>query len=347
MEGEDIASNPSSYTEYTVQFKVPEVGPQVVSSKTYSEDLYVTVAGQTTDMQVADVVVETLDNGNINFVLKNFVLGGVMPIGNIAVNDIAVAGDNTFVFNGGIELTEGDATVSESWLGPSITEACEGSVPLDLSGKFIGEDHIIVYISIDIADFVGYPVEVHLGYARAMMAVNAEAKYGTFCAPYAVEVPADVQAYTVPSVATNGKLTLTEVANTIPANTPVVLYAEAGLEAVETFGVAEDGTPVAGLLTGVFEETTAPAGSYVLQNLNERLGFYQVAAGSQPTVGANRCYLTASSSIKAFFFDEDATGIANMKEHNAQNSVIYNLAGQRLNKVQKGINIINGKKILK
>ena len=180
-----------------------------------------------------------------------------------------------------------------------------------------------------------------------MMAVNAEAKYGTFCAPYAVEVPADVQAYTVPSVATNGKLTLTEVANTIPANTPVVLYAEAGLEAVETFGVAEDGTPVAGLLTGVFEETTAPVGSYVLQNLSEKVGFYQVAAGSQPTVGANRCYLTASSSIKAFFFDEDATGIANMKEHNDQNSVIYNLAGQRMNKVQKGINIINGKKILK
>ena len=347
VKGEDVNVNSSNYHTYTIQFKASEPGPEVVSSKTYSEDLYVTMAGTTTGKQVADLVLETLDNGNINFVLKNFVLGGVMPIGNIAVNDIAVAGDNTFVFNGGIELTEGDETVSDSWLGPSITEACEGSVPLDLSGKFIGEDHIIVYISIDIADFVGYPVEVHLGYARATMAVNAEAKYGTFCAPYAVEVPADVQAYTVPSVATNGKLTLTEVANTIPANTPVVLYAEAGLEAVETFGVAEDGTPVAGLLTGVFEETTAPAGSYVLQNLNEKVGFYQVAAGSQPTVGANRCYLTASSSIKAFFFDEDATGIANMKGHNDQNGIIYNLAGQRLNKVQKGINIINGKKILK
>ena len=347
IKGEDVSVNSSNYHTYTIQFKASEPGPEVVSTKTYSEDLYVTMAGTTTDKQVADVVVETLDNGNINFVLKNFVLGGVMPIGNIAVSDIPVAGDNTFVFNGGIELTVGDETVSDSWLGPSITEACEGSVPLDLSGKFIGEDHIIVYISIDIADFVGYPVEVHLGYARATMAINAEAKYGTFCAPYAVEVPADVQAYTVPSVATNGKLTLTEVVNTIPANTPVVLFAEAGLEAVESFGVAEDGTPVAGLLTGVFEETTAPAGSYVLQNLNERVGFYQVAAGSQPTVGANRCYLTASSSIKAFFFDEDATGIANMKEYNDQNSVIYNLAGQRMNKIQKGINIINGKKILK
>ena len=104
-----------------------------------------------TDKQVADVVVETLDNGNINFVLKNFMLGGSIAVGNIAVNDIEVATDGTFAFNGGIELTEGDATVSESWLGPSITEACKGSVPLDLSGKFIDEGHIIVYIFIDIA----------------------------------------------------------------------------------------------------------------------------------------------------------------------------------------------------
>lgn len=351
IKGEDISENASNYHTYTIQFKASEPGPEVVSSKTYSEDLYVTMGMNTAGKQVADVVVETLDNGNINFVLKNFVLAigeEAMPIGNIAVNNIEVAKDGSFTFNDGIEIVDGDDPAYEGqWAASMINKMCGGSVPLDLSGKFIGEDHIIVYIFIDIADVVGYPVEVHLGYARAMMAVNAEAKYGTFCAPYAVEVPADVQAYTVPSVATNGKLTLTEVANTIPANTPVVLYAEAGLEAVETFGVAEDGTPVAGLLTGVFEETTAPVGSYVLQNLNEKVGFYQVAAGSQPTVGANRCYLTASSGIKAFFFDEDATGIAAMKEHNDQNSVIYNLAGQRLNKVQKGINIINGKKILK
>ena len=351
IKGEDISENASNYHTYTIQFKASEPGPEVVSSKTYSEDLYVTMGMNTAGKQVADVVVETLDNGNINFVLKNFVLAigeEAMPIGNIAVNNIEVAKDGSFTFNDGIEIVDGDDPAYEGqWAASMINKMCGGSVPLDLSGKFIGEDHIIVYIFIDIADVVGYPVEVHLGYARATMAVNAEAKYGTFCAPYAVEVPADVQAYTVPSVATNGKLTLTEVANTIPANTPVVLYAEAGLEAVETFGVAEDGTPVAGLLTGVFEETTAPVGSYVLQNLSEKVGFYQVAAGSQPTVGANRCYLTASSSIKAFFFDEDATGIAAMKEHNDQNSVIYNLAGQRLNKVQKGINIINGKKILK
>lgn len=351
IEGEDYDSNPTSFTEYTVQFGEP--GPEVVSSKTYSEDLYVTIAGMTANKQVADVLVETLSNGNINFVLKNFVLvvgDEALPVGNIAVNDIEVAADGTFAFNGGIAIAAGDdpSYTEDDWGGPAITMMCGGSVPLDLNGQFIGEDHVVVYIAIDIADFVGYPVEVHLGYARSSMAVNSEAKYGTFCAPYAVEVPDGVQAFTVPSVADNNVLDLTEVVGTIPANTPVVLFAEAGLETVESFGVAEAGTPVAGLLTGVYENTSAPVGSYVLQNQGGKVGFYHVE-GTQPTVGANRCYLTTSSGIKAFFFDEDdATAIKAID--NAQQTAegaIYNLSGQRMSKMQKGINVINGKKVLK
>ena len=347
VEGEDYGTNAEmfqnaqSYTEYTIQFK------HKVSEKFYTEDLYVTMGDETMDKQLANVLVETYSDGTINFVLKNFVLDG-LPVGNIAVENITVASDDTFTFDGGIEIAEGDDEAYEFWLGPGITEDCGGSVPLDLNGQFVGDDHIVVYISIDIAEFVGYPVEVHLGYARATMAVNAEAQYGTFCAPYAVEVPDGVQAFTVPSVADNNVLDLTEVVGTIPANTPVVLFAEAGLETVESFGVAEAGTPTVGLLTGVYENTSAPVGSYVLQN-NVLVGFYQVAAGSQPTVGANRCYLTTSSGIKAFFFDEDdATAIKAID--NAQQTAegaIYNLAGQRMNKMQKGINIINGKKVLK
>ena len=225
---------------------------------------------------------------------------------------------------------------------------CGGSVPVELSGQFIDENKVVVYIFIDIASVVGYPVDVHLGYARSAMAVNATAQYGTFCAPYAVTIPSGVQAYTVSSV-TNSMLDLTEVTGTIPANTPVVLYAESGLEAFESFGVAEEGTSTAGLLTGVYESTQAPVGSYVLQNLSGKVGFYQVTAGNQPTVGANRCYLTVASGIKAFYFDEDdATSIQTIENgQQTADGVIYNVAGQRMNKMQRGINIINGKKILK
>ncbi|MEE1309754.1 MAG: calycin-like domain-containing protein, partial [Bacteroidaceae bacterium] len=269
VEGEDIASNSSSFTEYTIQFAEPV--PQVVSSKVYSEDLYVTIGEETADKQVANVVVETLDNGNINFMLKNFVLGegdSALPVGNIAVNNIKVAADGSFIFNGGVAIAAGDDPAYEGeWIGPDITTACGSSVPLDLKGQFLTEDHIVVYINIDIAEFLGYAVEVHLGYDAAPMAVNATAQYGTFCAPFDVEVPAGITAYTVPSIDGN-LLNLQEVGGTIPANTPVVLYAESGLEKVMFFGLAKEGNPVADVLTGVYENTPAPVGSYVLQNLN-------------------------------------------------------------------------------
>ena len=46
---------------------------------------------------------------------------------------------------------------------------------------------------------------------------------------------------------------------------------------------------------------------------------------------------------------DDATGISLMEDGRSQmeDGAIYNLAGQRLDKMLKGINIVNGKKILK
>ena len=354
VEGEDIASNPTSFTEYTVQFKVAGADPVVVSSKTYPEDLYVTIAGQTADKQLANVLVETLDNGNINFVLKNFILAigdDAIAVGNVAVNDIAVAKDGSFAFDGGIALTAGDdpAIPADEWGGPGITMMCGGSVPVQLSGQFIDENKVVVYIFINIANVVGYPVDVHLGYSYAAMAVDAEAQYGTFCAPFTVAVPSEVQAYTVASADASGLLTLVEVTKVIPANTPVVLFAENGLEKTDFFGLEEEGSSVAGMLTGVYENTPAPVGSYVLQNLSGKVGFYQVTAGNQPTIGANRCYLTVASGIKVFFFNEDdATSIQAIDNgQQTTEGIIYNVAGQHMNKMQRGINIINGKKILK
>ena len=338
---QDPTKSSTNFHIYKIQFNIQ---PQMISSKTYSEDLYITITedgiSQTTEKQVANVLVETYDNGNINFALKNFFLNGA-AIGNIEVSNIEKWEDGSFAFNGEITIADGDDP-DETWYGPFL-----GEVYIDLSGRFIGEDHVIVYIAISIGDQV---VDVHLGYARATMAVNAEAKYGTFCAPFAFDVPDGVQAYTVSSVV-GRVLTLDELNNTIPANTPVIVFAENGLATVEAFDIAESGDPTVGLLTGVYESTAAPVGSYVLQYLADKVGFYQVEEGQQPTVGANRCYLTVSGSnlAKAFYFDEDDPTAIQTIDNRQQttNGAIYNLAGQRLSKMQKGINIINGKKVLK
>ena len=49
-------------------------------------------------------------------------------------------------------------------------------------------------------------------------------------------------------------------------------------------------------------------------------------------------------STSAFSFD-GVTGINNVANDNKRRNVIYNLNGQRLETLQKGINIINGKKV--
>ena len=44
--------------------------------------------------------------------------------------------------------------------------------------------------------------------------------------------------------------------------------------------------------------------------------------------------------------DDDATGISTVETF-TEEGAIFNLAGQRLQKMQKGINIVNGKKVLR
>lgn len=73
-------------------------------------------------------------------------------------------------------------------------------------------------------------------------------------------------------------------------------------------------------------------------------------AGATASIKGFRAYfdVPVSSEVKALTFDgEDATGLKDIKDLNDSNDLIYNIAGQRIQKMQKGINIINGKKILK
>ena len=68
------------------------------------------------------------------------------------------------------------------------------------------------------------------------------------------------------------------------------------------------------------------------------------------TIAAGKGYLVITSAVKSFYpiGDDDATGISTIaNEQLTTDSAIYNIAGQRLNKMQNGINIVNGKKVLK
>ena len=142
-------------------------------------------------------------------------------------------------------------------------------------------------------------------------------------------------------------ITMAELESDIPAYTPVILEGEPGV--YELSIIEDEVAPVEDNdLQGTLKDIEA-AGKYVLAKPEDKeVGFYLAETG---TLKAGKAYIEIPGpvDVKALFFSfdgEDPTGIANV-ESAVENGLIYNLAGQRLNKVQKGINIINGKKVLK
>ena len=136
-------------------------------------------------------------------------------------------------------------------------------------------------------------------------------------------------------------LQLTEVED-VPAGAAVILKGSYYNKLATT--ATSDVT--ANELLGTDADTEADGTMYVLaQPEGEEVGFY-LATG---TIAAGKAYYQSTSGVKAFYFGNgDATGISdvNVNANLNENGAIYNIAGQRLNKVQKGINIINGKKVL-
>jgi hypothetical protein len=100
------------------------------------------------------------------------------------------------------------------------------------------------------------------------------------------------------------------------------------------------------VLKGTLEPIDATDLFILAKPEGEPVAFYRADDG---TLEAGKAYIEydVANYIKAFYFaGEDPTGIANVEKVQVENGTIYNVAGQRLQKMQKGINIVNGKKIL-
>ena len=181
---------------------------------------------------------------------------------------------------------------------------------------------------------------------KAAVLVNtAEAGWGTVMLPFTKAIPEGVKAYTVESVKEDGTSLNLVPAEQLEANKPYLLEGSCNV----LFEGDAQGTALTfnnGILTGTYADAEAPVASYVLQNLNSVLGFYLVADEKQPTVEANHAWLTVpEATVKAFLLGS-ATGVQTVKNVELQNAAIFNLAGQRVNKAQKGIFIQNGKKVV-
>ena len=185
------------------------------------------------------------------------------------------------------------------------------------------------------------------------MTAVAGGKFGTLMLPFTVSTkPGKAYSLDADINAIDGTIKGSEVTS-INANIPVLVTAT-GNYAGSNVDVAVTSASTLytnGNLTGVYQETYAPVGSYVLQNHTATNGvaFYLVG-NVQPKVKPFRAYIPAlgsnSKAIKVIL-DGETTGISNVENQNTEGEVIYDLSGRKVTKAGKGVYIVNGKKIIK
>ncbi len=162
--------------------------------------------------------------------------------------------------------------------------------------------------------------------------------YATYCAAEDVVI-LGAQAYK--GIVGSSYVSLSKV-NDVPAGSAVVLkgslYATVAKTATSDMS-GNDLIPSVGI--------KADGSQYVLTNVDGKVGFYKVKAGT--TIPAGKAYITSDAGVKAFYFEgDDATSVNEglRKKNEESEAAIYNLVGQRLQKKQKGINIVGTKKVL-
>lgn len=188
-------------------------------------------------------------------------------------------------------------------------------------------------------------------------------QYGTIILPVNYASPQNVKFYTCGAADANGVLTLVETTTGTKKNQPyIVEYTGTDVPTVDNpkkyqiigykNGAATTNQTV-GWLTGVLEENDhVPSGSYILSKYNGRFAFYKVDGENVKEAQQYRCYLTIPAdqptAVSAFYLngEGETTGINALLNGNNGETEIYDLSGKRLNHLQKGINIVNGQKVL-
>ena len=186
--------------------------------------------------------------------------------------------------------------------------------------------------------------------------------WGTLCVPFAFDASSFAEVKELSTISVNGEnvsMTFADVAGTTTAGKPYLVKAANNGDGLTVTNVALPGTDV--------QESSATASGYTVNYVGTYTGASLTSSNSDAwivknsllynvdsdvTVGAYRAYftVTAPSPVKGMFFDMDGEtcigSIENETMRNGENEKIFNLAGQRVSKAQKGIYIIDGKKVV-
>ena len=198
------------------------------------------------------------------------------------------------------------------------------------------------------------------------LAVGATGYATLYYSNFDLVVPENAEAYTFRSE--EGALMESKTyaaGEVIPAGEAVVVHTLNGLSSTLNFkkGIATVDCDASSQLAGTDEETKiASDADYYFYGLSlnsnsdiNSVGFYwMVDGGAAFTNGAHKAYLKIPKSefastqpVKGFAFKGTTTGVESVESSNNAPQAIYDLTGRRVSKAEKGIYIINGKKVIK
>ena len=192
---------------------------------------------------------------------------------------------------------------------------------------------------------------------NALTVGTVSANIATYSSPFPVNLPDDVDAYIAKQEGEN-KVVLQKITGALPANTGVILSSEtAKKDCIPTVRTteplatvnAEDNKLVATTGKAVPADVTA----YILgkDKYNNSVAVFKKLSASDRTIAQYKAYLkldgTQNAQLMNFAFaGSDLTGIQNVTETSAKSKTAYDLAGRKVGKLQKGIYIVNGKKVI-
>ena len=199
------------------------------------------------------------------------------------------------------------------------------------------------------------PIALYKYDATAVMPITAtigDAKWATYVAADNVSFPTGCSAYIATAI-NEASVTLTKV-DAVAEGTPVVLNGEQGEYELEAVEEADCDNVNANMLRVVSadEAGSIKSGVYVLTRVNGTVGFYAYEGTNglpegrvylqpetvQPEPGQSRNFLSLGNS--------EATGIVLNNAENGMSTEVFDLQGRRVEKVQKGLYIVNGKKMI-
>lgn len=188
----------------------------------------------------------------------------------------------------------------------------------------------------------------------ALTVDNVTANIATYSSPFPVVLPKEVDAYI--AVSAGETIVLKKITGALPKNTGVILSAEEAKDYIPTACTTEevasidaDNKLVASTGTAIDASTQA----YVLAkntDTDNKAVFKKLSSNTEERALAQyKAYLNLTGIQAAklsISFNDNVTAINNATLAQEKTSSIYDLSGRKSNKLQKGIYIVNGKKII-